>query len=313
MRTTFSSLPSSRCGGTRCMRKLFSLIIAVFIGIGILSFGGDVTASDFKVKLSSYVLQQGDTLFVRVTSGKEPRGTLEGVKLSFLKANGVWITTYGINIKKTLGNYRLTIRGAYPDLFDKYITVNKKNFPVTKLIITKELQEKGYTATSVEENIMGQEGQELSKILNIYNPTAYFERPFVYPLAKIYISGNFGNIRKSGEIKLQHLGTDLDADTGVPVYAINDGRVVFVKNLTNDGNTLVIDHGLGIYSLYLHLNEFKVSPEDMVKRGDVIATVGNTGYSLGSHLHFSVKINNGTSLASVDPLRFIKSANKIIQ
>lgn len=289
------------------------MIIAVFIGIGILSFGGDVTASDFKVKLSSYVLQQGDTLFVRVTSGKEPRGTLEGVKLSFLKANGVWITTYGINIKKTLGNYRLTIRGAYPDLFDKYITVNKKNFPVTKLIITKELQEKGYTATSVEENIMGQEGQELSKILNIYNPTAYFERQFLYPLDKIYISGNFGNIRKSGEIKLQHLGTDLDADIGVPVYAINDGRVVFAKNLTNDGNTLVIDHGLGIYSLYLHLNEFKVSLGDMVKRGDVIATVGNTGYSLGSHLHFSVKINNGTSLASVDPLRFIKSANKIIQ
>ncbi len=295
------------------MGKIFSFIIVIFVGIGILSFGGNVTASDFKVKLSSYVLQQGDTLFVRVTSGKEPRGTLEGVKLSFLKANGVWISAYGINIKKTLGNYRLTIRGAYPDLFDKYITVNKKNFPVTKLIITKELEDKGYSYVSVEQNIAGKEGQELSKILNIYNPTAYFERPFVYPLDKIDISGNFGNIRKSGEIKLQHLGTDLDADMGVPVYAINDGRVVFAKNLTNDGNTLVIDHGLGIYSLYLHLNEFKVSLGDMVKRGDVIATVGNTGYSLGSHLHFSVKINNGTSLASVDPLRFIKSANKIIQ
>ena len=312
MRTTFSSLPSSRCGGTRCMRKLFSLIIAVFVGIGILSFGGDVTASDFKVKLSSYVLKQGDTLFVRVTSEKEPRGTLAGVKLSFLKANGVWISAYGINVKKAAGNYRLTIRTS-SDLFDKYITVNKRNFPVTKLIITKELEDKGYSYVSVEQNIAGKEGQELSKILNIYNPTAYFERSFVYPLDKIDISGNFGNIRKSGEIKLQHLGTDLDADMGVPVYAINDGRVVFVKNLTNDGNTLVIDHGLGIYSLYLHLNEFKVSLGDMVKRGDVIATVGNTGYSLGSHLHFSVKINNGTSLASVDPLRFIKSANKIIQ
>jgi len=312
MRTTFSSLPSSRCGGTRCMRKLFSLIIAVFVGIGILSFGGDVTASDFKVKLSSYVLKQGDTLFVRVTSEKEPRGTLAGVKLSFLKANGVWISAYGINVKKAAGNYRLTIRTS-SDLFDKYITVNKRNFPVTKLIITKELEDKGYSYVSVEQNIAGKEGQELSKILNIYNPTAYFERSFVYPLDKIDISGNFGNIRKSGEIKLQHLGTDLDADMGVPVYAINDGRVVFVKNLTNDGNTLVIDHGLGIYSLYLHLNEFKVSLGDMVKRGDVVATVGNTGYSLGSHLHFSVKINNGTSLASVDPLRFIKSANKIIQ
>lgn len=296
------------------MRKLFSLIIAVFIGIGILSFGGNATAaSDFKVKLSSYVLQQGDTLFVRVTSGKEPRGTLAGTKLSFLKTNGIWITTYGIDIKKTLGNYRLTIRGAYPDLFDKYITVNRKVFPITRLVITKELQAKGYTATSVEENIVGQEGQELSQILNAYNPIAYFTKSFVYPLDKIDISGNFGNIRKNGNIKLQHLGVDLDADVGEPVSAINDGKVVFMKNLTNDGKTVVIDHGLGIYSLYLHLNEFKVSLGDMVKRGDIIATVGNTGYSLGSHLHLSVKINNGTSLASVDPLRFIKSANKIIQ
>jgi len=295
------------------MRKIFPLIIAVFVGIGILSFGGDVKAGDFKVKLSSYVLKQGDTLFVRVTSEKEPKGTLAGVKLSFLKINGVWITAYGIDVKKAIGNYRLTIRGTYPEIWDKYITVNRKVFPTTRLVISKELQEKGYTATSVEENITGQEGQDLTRVLNVYNPTAYFTKQFVYPLDKIIISGNFGNIRKSGEIKLQHLGTDLDADIGTPVYAINDGKVVFTKNLINDGNTIIIDHGLGIYSLYLHLNEFKVSLGDMVKRGDVIATVGNTGYSLGSHLHFSVKINDGKNLSSVDPLRFITSANKIIQ
>lgn len=287
------------------------MIIVIFIGIGILSFGGDVKASDFKVKLSSYVLKQGDTLFVRVTSEKEPRGTLAGAKLSFLKANGTWISVYGIDVKKAAGNYRLTIRTS-SDLFDKYITVNKRNFPVTKLIITKELEDKGYSNLAVEQNA-GKENQELAKVLNIYNPTAYFERSFVYPLDKIDISGNFGDIREGGGIKLRHLGTDLHADTGTPVYAINDGRVVFVNNLNDYGNTLIVDHGLGIYSLYLHLNEFKVSLGDMVKAGDVIATVGNTGYSLYSHLHFSVKINNGTSLASVDPLRFIKSANKIIQ
>jgi len=226
------------------MKDFFSFIIAIFVGIGILSFGGNTTAaSNFKVKLSSYVLQQGNTLFVRVTSEKEPRGTLAGTKLSFLKINGVWITTYGIDVKKATGNYRLTIRGTYPEIWDKYITVNRKVFPTTRLIITKELQEKGYTATSVEQNIAGKEGQELSQILNTYNPIAYFTKSFFYPLDKIDISGNFGNIRKSGEIKLQHLGTDLDADMGVPVYAINDGRDGFVKNLTNDGNTLVYDHG----------------------------------------------------------------------
>ncbi|MDO8503766.1 MAG: M23 family metallopeptidase, partial [bacterium] len=259
-----------------------------------------------------YILKQGDTLFIKIESAKEPKGTLAKSKLSFLKINNAWLSVYGIDAKKTPGNYRLTVSSPQ-GRFDKYVTVVRRNFPVTNLVVTKELRDKGYSPAGIQEEIAGKEGPALSEILNVYNPNAYFYGPFAYPLDKIDIGGDFGNIRKSGQIKLQHLGVDLDADTGVKVYASNNGKVVFMKNLSNDGNTIIIDHGLGIYSLYLHLNEFKISLGDMVKRGDVIATVGNTGYSIGPHLHFSVKINNGLSMASVDPLRFIKSANKMMQ
>jgi murein DD-endopeptidase MepM/ murein hydrolase activator NlpD len=117
--------------------------------------------------------------------------------------------------------------------------------------------------------------------------------------------GAFGNIRKSGDVSLQHLGVDLDANTGTPVYAINDGKVTGVlEGLINYGNTVIIDHGLGIFSLYLHLDEFKVSLGQTVKKDDVIGLSGNTGYSIAPHLHFSIKLNG----ASVDPVKFINSA-----
>ncbi|TSD01862.1 MAG: peptidase M23, partial [Parcubacteria group bacterium Athens0714_26] len=72
------------------------------------------------------------------------------------------------------------------------------------------------------------------------------------------------------------------------------------------GKTLIIDHGLGIFSLYLHLDEFKVLNGKGVKRGELVGLSGNTGYSISPHLHFSIKANG----ASVDPLKFIETTKK---
>ena len=102
------------------------------------------------------------------------------------------------------------------------------------------------------------------------------------------------------------MGVDLEADIGTPIYAINGGIVRLSQELTNYGKTIVIDHGSGIFSLYLHIDEFKISEGKEVKRGDIIALSGNTGYSIAPHLHFGVKING----ASVDPLRFIETIEK---
>ena len=103
-----------------------------------------------------------------------------------------------------------------------------------------------------------------------YNPKVYFNQSFIYPLDDIIDVGAFGNIRKDGDVTIQHLGVDLDAVEGTPIYAINDGKVVLVEELTVYGNTIIIDHGLGIYSLYLHLSEFRVSEGEMVEKGKII-------------------------------------------
>ncbi|MBZ9578124.1 M23 family metallopeptidase [Patescibacteria group bacterium] len=259
-----------------------------------------------RVYLSSDRLEQGDTLLIGVKDKAgidKISGEFGPEKIDFFKsATGDWIAIVGISVKKEPGKYNLNINFSN-NKFGKELNIIKRDFPVTKLLVTEELEKKGYTPPKISENIAKKDNPSLYEVLQIFTPTAYFNQPFIYPLKKIKVVGKYGSIRKSGEVALQHLGVDLDAAMDTPVYAVNDGIVRFSEGLINYGKTLIIDHGLGIYSLYLHLNKFKVLDGEQVRQGDVIGLSGNTGYSIAPHLHFSIKANG----SSVDPLRFIKT------
>ena len=92
--------------------------------------------------------------------------------------------------------------------------------------------------------------------------------------------------------------------------SVNDGVVRFSGELENFGKTVVIDHGAGIFSAYLHLSETLVGAGQPVKKGKIIGRVGSSGeYSIEPHLHFSIKIRG----SSVDPRRFLDTANRFLQ
>ncbi|MDZ4231924.1 MAG: M23 family metallopeptidase, partial [Candidatus Pacearchaeota archaeon] len=186
------------------------------------------------------------------------------------------------------------------------VEVHKRAFPVTQLVVTPELEEQGYTPSSIAENIALRENVMIQRAMERVAEPPYFTGPFYNPLASMNGVGAYGNIRKSGDIELQHLGLDLGAAMGTNVYAVNDGVVSFEDSLTNYGKTLIIDHGLGLYSLYLHLSEFQVSEKEEVKRGEVIARSGNTGYSIAPHLHYSMKLRG----SSIDPSLFCDIVNR---
>jgi len=269
------------------------------------------TLSQPEVFVSAVQLEQGDTLTVMVENlslGEKTTGEFDGQSFDFfpIGTDGKQMAIVGIDARKTPGNYSLSIFIPGKDNIKKTITIKKRNFPVTEFALTPELEEKGYTPSNIVENISTNEGVLIWKVLEKYTLESYFDKPFVYPLDLIVDVGAFGNIRKKGDVTLRHLGVDLDAFVGTPVYAINDGIVSFIQELTVYGKMIIIDHGLGIYSLYLHLNEFKVAKGDKVTRGEVIGLSGSTGYSLGPHLHLSIKAKG----ASVDPLRFIDTLNK---
>jgi len=261
-----------------------------------------------KVAIAPALPQQGDTLVIKIKTNlpaEKISGRLNFKKINFLRSGENLVGIFGVSVKEKPGRYNLTIN--FPDgrQYEKSINIIERKFPVTELVVTKELEEKGHTPAKIEERV-AKENLKLIEILNIFTPKAYFELPFAYPLDKIKDVGAFGNIRKSGEIELQHLGVDLQADIGTPVYAINDGLVRLTEDFLNYGKTIVIDHGLGIFSLYLHLDEFKSWEGKEVKRGEVIALSGNTGYSIAPHLHLGIKIDR----VSVDPLRFLETTKK---
>lgn len=98
-----------------------------------------------------------------------------------------------------------------------------------------------------------------------------------------------------------HRGLDISARRGTPVYAPADGVVVFAGRNGGLGKTIRISHGFGFTTIYGHLNEIDAQPGDEIHRGDQIGTVGNTGRSTGSHLHYEVHADG----KSVDPLYYI--------
>jgi murein DD-endopeptidase MepM/ murein hydrolase activator NlpD len=262
-----------------------------------------------EIYLSSKELEQGDTLIIEVkTKLGMPIGKFKGSKIPFFKIEDGWMAIWGIDAKEKPGKYDLIL--DFPDgtRFKEKIEIKKRKYKTSSFYLTKELIQKGYTQSKIVENLKYKDNPEISKALKFSEPFPYFKEKFIYPLNEIKITEEFGEIKKYGRIGYQHLGVDLRAKEGNPVFAINDGVVKFAKELPNYGKTIVIDHGVGIFSLYLHLNEFKVSEGQKVKRGEIIALSGNTGYSISPHLHFSIKINS----KSIDPLRFIETMKREI-
>ena len=151
------------------------------------------------------------------------------------------------------------------------------------------------------------EYKEANKIYNTITSKALWNKPFIYPLHS-KITSQFGTKRVFNNLlKSYHSGTDFRAKKGTPIKAANDGKVVLVKNRFFAGNSVLINHGEGIYTGYYHMSKFKVTKGQIVKRGDIIGLSGATGRVTGPHLHFSAKVWG----VQVDPMQLIKLLNQI--
>jgi len=99
-----------------------------------------------------------------------------------------------------------------------------------------------------------------------------------------------------------HTGVDIGASYGASIVAANKGTVIVAEYYGADGNTIIVDHGGGITTLYAHCSKFLVGVGDKVDAGQTIAKVGTTGWSTGPHLHFEVRINGETK----NPVNYIR-------
>jgi murein DD-endopeptidase MepM/ murein hydrolase activator NlpD len=122
------------------------------------------------------------------------------------------------------------------------------------------------------------------------------------PLANPSISSSFGpRVHPIFGDERLHAGIDLRADTGTPILAAADGKVVFAGAQRGYGNVVIVDHGKSLATLYAHQSVLSVRQGDVVKRGQVIGAVGATGYATGPHLHFEVRVGGNP----VDPIPYL--------
>ncbi len=130
-----------------------------------------------------------------------------------------------------------------------------------------------------------------------------WEGAFRLPLEESRSSGNFGRRRfLNGQPRSPHSGEDFGASKGTPIYAVQRGKVVLAMDLFFSGNTVILDHGFGLYTLYAHLSSMAVKEGEIAEASSVIGQVGATGRVTGPHLHWSVRLNG----ARVNPLDLVK-------
>ena len=146
------------------------------------------------------------------------------------------------------------------------------------------------------------EAKELQRIWQTSTSPKLWDGAFIPPVPQPANSAFGTRTILNGEPRSPHGGADFGSPAGTPIKAPNAGRVVLADSLYYTGNTLVIDHGLGLFSLFAHLSEINTRAEDLVKTGDVVGTVGATGRATGPHLHWSVRING----ARVDPVSLLE-------
>ncbi|MDC4224937.1 MAG: M23 family metallopeptidase [Candidatus Manganitrophus sp.] len=106
----------------------------------------------------------------------------------------------------------------------------------------------------------------------------------------------------NGQPRNPHTGEDISAPLGTPVLASNGGRVILVGDFYFNGQSVIIDHGLGLFSMYFHLAETTVKEGDVVAKGQAIGSVGQSGRATGPHLHWGVRLNG----ARVNPFSLIE-------
>ncbi|MDA8793620.1 M23 family metallopeptidase [Bacteriovoracaceae bacterium] len=137
-----------------------------------------------------------------------------------------------------------------------------------------------------------------------------FKSSFKVPLNS-FITSHYGNKRVfNGKKESQHLGNDFRARVGTKIPVSNDGKVVFTGNLFYSGNTVIVYHGLDIFTVYAHLSRYKVKTGQIVKKKDIIGLSGMTGRVSGPHLHWGVKVSgnwvDGFSLVNISNQHFLE-------
>ncbi|UCC66174.1 MAG: M23 family metallopeptidase [Deltaproteobacteria bacterium] len=276
--------------------------VPLFFLLGLPCYGGGLVT----ISWSPTELRQGEVLSVVVKSETKiasVRGDLDGTPIFFHEREGGSLGGIaGVDLGVSPGPHPLRVSGEDPggrpfkSVFQ--VKVRKGEFRVQRLTLPREMVElKEEVLRRVQE-----ENRKVKKILLGIRREKFWHNYFVKPVDGS-ITGAFGLRRIiNDQPRSPHSGVDISASLGSPVRSCNGGIVVLAQELYFGGKTIIIDHGLALYSIYMHLAEMRVRKGEEVKGGDVIGLVGATGRATGPHLHWGIRLMG----ARIDPLSLLR-------
>ena len=261
------------------------------------------TAARWTVIIRPARLVNGMPVLFRVTTPKPVR-TLSGnwlgheIAFSFDASHKSWFALAGVSLETKPGTHPIQLQGetlagqsaGSPDgqaiSFEKKIRVERQHYPRVVLLTVPGR----YTAPSPEDlRQIEQDKETKAEAFKTLSPGREWKGSFAPPV-NAEISDVFGVQRVfNGSVQSTHKGLDFRVPSGTSVAAVNNGRVILARPLFYEGNFVVIDHGQGLLTLYLHLSSFLVKEGDDVTKGQPIGISGGTGRATGPHLHLAVR------------------------
>lgn len=263
----------------------------------------DLPGEWVQVQVRPLALQQGSTVSIYVQNLLDgaPSGSLAGQPLRFFPYEQGYVALAGIDAFTEPGRYTLQLAGSGSrpwTPFQQEIPIFSSGFGIQQIPVPEE------QSALLEPQVRQQEDEFLATIYNQTADSAAWEGLFQYPVTTTVVTAGYGDGRSynGGPIEIFHTGVDFAGGVGTPILAPANGVVVFAAPLQLRGNTVVLDHGLGVMTAYFHLSEMFVAPGTAVTTGQPIGAGGSTGLSTGPHLHWDVRVNG----VPVNPVQWVE-------
>ena len=260
------------------------------------------TPPPIAVSMTARSIQPGEAVMFTMTVPQSATPDLRAFDQTWpaYRVDGnVWQALLGIDLDRAPGAYPVVISTDSPagPHVTRTLTVTAKKFVTRTLTVDDAF-------VNPPENVMArinEEAARLTKLWQTITPERLWSTPFIVPVPDPPNSAFGSRSVFNGQARSPHTGADFLSAAGREVKAPSAGVVVLAENLYFSGNTVILDHGLGLYSQFAHFSEIDAKVGDRVEPGQVVGKVGATGRVTGPHLHWAIRLNG----ARVDPLSLL--------
>ena len=270
------------------------LILLVFFTLTISIFASK------NIKFSDNEVKQGGFFYVEYPADKNYEITFKNslIKIISFEEGNKKIALIPVHYSTPVGVYTLKINEKDNEVFSKTIKILDGDFKKSYITVSKTMSEKRSDKNMKAMTNFVAEAKKSPVERKLWDSN------FILPVQS-KISSPFGAMRfVNNKVVGYHSGIDFPVPVGTTLKAANSGKIVLARELTTTGNTIVIDHGMNLFSSYAHMSVLNVKEGDSIKKGEVIGKSGNTGFTTGPHLHFTISIGS----TFVNPHLFLDSA-----